>query len=45
MLALVKRIVRNKKARYAALGLILANELRGIITVAIIAPPIFRAMF
>lgn len=34
-----------KRAKWIALGLLIANEIRGLIVVATIGPPIFKAMF
>jgi hypothetical protein len=35
----------RRKLKWAAIALILANEIRGILVVAAVGPPIFRAMF
>ena len=36
---------RFGKAKWAIIALIIANEIRGIIVVAAVGPPIFRAIF
>jgi hypothetical protein len=34
-----------KKAKWIAIALLIANEIRGILVVAAVGPPIIRAMF
>lgn len=35
----------RKRLKWIAIGLLLANEVRGIIVVAAVGPPIFKALF
>lgn len=35
----------GERLKWIALALLIANEVRGIVVVAAVAPPIFRAMF